>query len=794
MSSSTLDAVLDYHSRGWLPIPVPAGQKKPVIANWQNLRLSKEDLPIHFNNGANVGLLLGDPSANLTDVDLDWPEARAMADEFLPQTHRISGRNGSPRSHYFYTVEPLARTKRFEDPTFRSDKGERAMIVELRSTGAQTIVPPSRHPSGEDYVWHEEGEAAKVSLDLLQTGVSTLAACAITARHWREGKRHNLALALSGTLLRAGWALENTEHFIITAASVAGDGEIEDRRKAIQDTAEQLKQGKPATGIPRLSELLPKDVVDRIIRWLGIQNQTSNAGTDSTTKPKDSANWPEPEPLPNSLLPVPSLRRELLPEPFAPWLMDISERMQCPLDYPAVGAIVALASVVGNQISIRPKRHDDWTVVPNLFGAIIGRPGVLKSPALEEAIKPLNRLMVEARKTYEQETKDWEIERIAAEAKKEKLKYDIKQAIKNDSDVDKEFYRAQLEEIEGMREPSERRYIINDSTVEKVGELLNRNPRGLLLFRDELTGWLRTLDREGHESDRAFYLEAWAGKGSFTYDRIGRGTLYIKTVTLSVLGGIQPGPLTTYLRHALSGGQGDDGLLQRFQLMVYPDISPQWRNVDHYPDTKDKNQAFEIFRKLHNLDTAQIGATISEETNDLHYLRFDEEAQEFFISWREDLEKELRSGGIEHPALEAHQSKYRSLMPSLALLFHLIERVDGHTHTASVSLDSAAKAAAWCSYLLEHAKRIYGMASNAAATQARMIIEKIKSGAVKDKFTARDIYRNQWAGLTSASDTAEPLTLLEDFCWIRSVSIKSGTSGGRPSIYYLVNPKVKDGR
>lgn len=87
-----------------------------------------------------------------------------------------------------------------------------------------------------------------------------------------------------------------------------------------------------------------------------------------------------------------------------------------------------------------------------------------------------------------------------------------------------------------------------------MGELLNRNPRGLLLFRDELVGWLRTLDKEGHESDRAFYLEAWNGQGSFTYDRIGRGTLHIENVTLSVLGGIQPGPLSIYLRATLSGG------------------------------------------------------------------------------------------------------------------------------------------------------------------------------------------------------------------------------------------------
>jgi putative DNA primase/helicase len=784
MNNSTLDIVLDYHSRGWFPIPVPPGKKIPIIQGWQNLRLKREDLPHHFSNGTNVGLLLGSTSANLIDVDLDWPEAQAMAPEFLPITSRISGRSGAPRSHYFYIAEPIAKTKKFEDPLLKGNKTERAMIVEFRSTGTQTIVPPSLHPSSEHYVWHEEDDPATVSSELLLKQIGILAACAITSRYWQIGKRHDMALSISRILLTAGWSIEDTEHFIVTAATIASDNEVEDRRKTVRDTAERLRKGESATGIPRLATLIPKDVVERIVIWSGAVNSMG-------AKAEAIVAWADPEPLPKDLLPVPAMQEELLPEPFRPWLSDIADRMQCPSDYPAVGSLVALASVVGNQIAIRPKRHDDWTVVSNLFGAVVGRPGVLKSPALEEASRPLNRLMADARKVHEQEAKGWEIDRILAEAKKEKLKDDIKKAAKSGEEIDKDLLLAQMEDLNQMAKPFERRYIINDSTVEKVGELLNQNPRGLLLFRDELIGWLRNLDREGHESDRAFYLEAWNGKGSFTYDRIGRGTLYIKRVTLSILGGIQPGPLSTYLRSALSGGQGDDGLLQRFQLMVYPDTSSDWKNVDHYPDTAYKNRAYEIFQNLDCLDVSQIGALLPEEANDLPYLRFAEDAQEFFDSWRADLEKDLRSNGKEHPALESHLSKYRSLMPSLALLFQLIDRVDGRTQIESVSLDSAAKAAAWCSYLLEHAKRIYGMASNAGATQARLIIEKIKSGSLKDKFTARDIYRNQWTGLTSASDTAEPLALLEDFGWIRSVSVKSTSSGGRPSVHYIINPKVK---
>lgn len=111
---------------------------------------------------------------------------------------------------------------------------------------------------------------------------------------------------------------------------------------------------------------------------------------------------------------------------------------------------------------------------------------------------------------------------------------------------------------------TEQRYLTQDATTEKLGELLRDNPRGLLLSRDELAGWLSTLERPGREGEREFYLEAWDGSGEYTFDRIGRGTVHIPALTLSVLGGIQPGKLARYLDEALDGGGGADGLLQRF--------------------------------------------------------------------------------------------------------------------------------------------------------------------------------------------------------------------------------------
>ena len=126
--------------------------------------------------------------------------------------------------------------------------------------------------------------------------------------------------------------------------------------------------------------------------------------------------WADPIPLPDLRVPVPPFDPELLPARLRPWLGDISERMQCPPEFPAVGALVALASLVGRQLGIRPKRHDDWLVVPNLWGAVVGRPGVMKSPALEEVTKPAHAARVEAVKAHEAAMVEFETDTAAHEA------------------------------------------------------------------------------------------------------------------------------------------------------------------------------------------------------------------------------------------------------------------------------------------------------------------------------------------------------------------------------------------
>jgi putative DNA primase/helicase len=203
--------------------------------------------------------------------------------------------------------------------------------------------------------------------------------------------------------------------------------------------------------------------------------------------------------------------------------MDVAERMQCPPDFPAVAVMIAAGSLIGRQIAIRPKRQDDWTVVANLWGAAIGRPSLMKSPALREALLPLVAMEAEAAEQHREAVADWEAGQVVAKEAAKVNATEIRKAPKANNPS--AAHALARQDLQSTNEPARRRYVVNDTTVEKLGVILAANPNGVLIFRDELTGFVRAMDRDEHEQDRAFYLESWNGCGRYTVDRVGRGTL-----------------------------------------------------------------------------------------------------------------------------------------------------------------------------------------------------------------------------------------------------------------------------
>lgn len=278
--STTVSAVEAFR-HGYQCVPIKTRSKRPVISAWPHLRWKDEDEVIEqFDKWAerdakNIGVLLGEPSGGLIDIDLDHPLSLKLRDYFLPPTPMRTGRVGRPMSHHWFKVtdDSLPSTRQYKLPSG-------AVSVELRSTGSQTVIPPSIHPSGEAYRWEGRkwGGAkgpAEVDGKKLAVQVALLGLGAVLVENWPdEGSRHEAYLALAGGLLRYGkdgvhsWWEKNLPVLIRALAQVTNDSDGPDSREheVMQTTIARLRAGESATGFPKLAEFIGNEHAEQARR------------------------------------------------------------------------------------------------------------------------------------------------------------------------------------------------------------------------------------------------------------------------------------------------------------------------------------------------------------------------------------------------------------------------------------------------------------------------------------------------------------------------------------------------
>jgi hypothetical protein len=248
------DAAVFYKSLGWEPLVLPAREKAPK-GKWGNLaERSDEDLRRAYSGVSNIGIALGSRSNGLLDFDFDWPEAARIANLVLVHLPSF-GRIGSPNSHRF-AKGSLGKNTRFQIPAaaqnlFDTDK---ATVLELRGDGLQTMVPPSVHPNEELLRWNDDPrripEADGGELERYAGCVASLAV--ILNRYPRgSGNRDNICLALTGTLIRAGFADEEIDAWVTHVAALAGDEEAEKRGGKAAASRAKFDTGEETWGFRR---------------------------------------------------------------------------------------------------------------------------------------------------------------------------------------------------------------------------------------------------------------------------------------------------------------------------------------------------------------------------------------------------------------------------------------------------------------------------------------------------------------------------------------------------------------
>jgi len=306
----------------------------------------------------------------------------------------------------------------------------------------------------------------------------------------------------------------------------------------------------------------------------------------------------------------------------------------------ALCTIVSCASAISEEWRLQPKRHDyEWTEQSRLWGAIVGSPSVLKSPAIRATTQPIEMLEIEAHE-------EWRVLQAAHTAWK---KADDKNAPEPEV-------------------PPRDRFMIESTTIEALSEVLRddaegklRAPLGKVLVRqDELTEFLANMDKYGSgkgNGDRAAWLRAYNG-GHHSIDRIGRGSFAVKNWSCCLLGGIQPAMI-----RKIAQKTEDDGLIQRFMLDV---PGPQAPGVDRVPDLDARN----LYRGLFPVLAAMRPGKTEDGYPTSVILHADAHAA------REDIEAFARAMAAApdiSERLQATFGKWPGLFARLCLTFHLIE-------------------------------------------------------------------------------------------------------------------------
>jgi len=502
-------------------------------------------------------------------------------------------------------------------------------------------------------------------------------------------------------------------------------------------------------------------------------------------KRASNEDWLPPKPIPSDLARVEAFALELLPDRLAPWIDDIATRLQCPPDYPAITAMTALGAILGRKIAIKPQMKTDWIEIPNIWGAFIGPPGMLKSPAMNEALRPIHRLEAEAVRNNEIAQQAYSAGLDAFRLRKQVATALAKEELKKTIKGDTHSRSIDLALGEQPQAPTPVRYRTNDTSYEALAELSANNPTGILVERDELVSLLRHLDRNDQAVARGFFLTGWSGTQPYTLDRISRGTRHIEAVCISVLGNSQPARIAEYVKRANSDANGGDGLLQRFGLMAWPDTCPEWKDMDRYPHSRAREDAWDVFERLSKLDrraAIALGARRGP-ADSVPFFRLSAAAHDAFLSWRSDLERRLRTGKMA-PALEAHLAKYRKLVPALALINHLVDNGQNE-----ISQQAMRKALAFSKYLETHARRLYGATSEPERAAAQAILTKIHEGELHNGFTAREVHQHDWSCLTDRDQVQAGLNLLVQLHYLAASSAATSERGGRPTTTYTVNPR-----
>lgn len=326
-------------------------------------------------------------------------------------------------------------------------------------------------------------------------------------------------------------------------------------------------------------------------------------------------------------------------------------------EFYACSVLSACATAIGNSYAINVK--DSWIEKASLFICIIGLTGINKSGPPPYALKPIQKREKEIYRQYKEYVKEWEKD----PNEKKKL-------------------------------PILTKTILQDATQESVVMQLQNNPRGILIFYDELSGFLKAFNRYNNGNEEQFYLSVWSGK-EVVVDRKTQISIRIDEPLVNILGTIQPEVFDQRFK-----GKEESGFTDRW-LICYPNRAKKeaWNNdtvpqhmIDYY---------FALFDRMHRLNMRYDD--FGEQTSNI--LKYSKDAFEFLSSWQRMNTDEINN--TTSNTIRGIRSKMETYINRFALIIHLIDHCDRDeiTPPLEISYESVKKAAMLAKYFTENGTR-----------------------------------------------------------------------------------------
>lgn len=745
-------AAADYLKLGFRLVPLEPGQKLPRTPGWQNNPIADfSQLGEAFSGGRGIGLHHG--ASGTAMLDIDDPELARLAlmavsinlDDLLDAS--------GPKVYTSRSLKPLYRQPYGSSLSRRSlaykdADGKVHTVFELRSGLAQDVLPPTVHPStGLAYTWQPGPPLSRGDIPELPGNLLTLwenwpelkpfldeanpwaappepPPLALRSEGNREGDSviasFNRSHSIRELLEAHNYTAKGVDRFIapnsktrMPGVKLFTDGDLERVFSHHGSDALADDHSHDAFGVFTILEHDGdvKAAVKAAAADLGLSLSTTPKAPPPREVPFEDEKPPEKQSSPETF---PTFPLEVFPEAVRQLIEEGAAALPVPPDSLGVTVLALTGAAIGTarELEVKP----GWREGPRIYAANIAKPGEKKSPAQKVAAKPFHDRQRQAHLDYKEARKKYDLE--LAKFEQERLAW---RSAKGESTMPTP-----------PTEPTMAQVFTTDATLEALGELHERNPRGLALVLDELSTWVRSMGqyKGGKGSDRQKFLSFWSG-ASEIINRKKQEPIVLPNPFVNVIGNLPPDILGE-----LSDEQGrEDGFIHRI-LFCYPDPVPlRWTEASISAETQSAYS--DVFDKLWQLepestDAGQVRPKV---------LRFSESGRSAFREWITAHYEEMNAPNFS-PALRGPWAKLEGYTARFALILHCLSQVSGEPVTAHVDDASVYGAAALADYFKAHARRTYlHLNASTLEKQAASMLEYLKRQP-GGRISLRDLVRS----------------------------------------------------